>query len=280
VSRWSLSFLSRGRLRADLRPGSVTLARKQAFFGTRLQPLQSVGVDQDEAAEPSALWRAGVDALGGMLSRARQSGASVEVVISSHFVRYVLVPWSENLVRDADRLAFARLAFREVYGALIDGWEVCLDEQPAGQPAFASAIDRELLAAIQNAVAHMGASLEAVVPALADCINRHRRALRKRDFCLANVEAGRLTFAFRGSGGWRAVRSRRADGPLHELLPTLLKQEASASGVPEGGTLYLCAPQVREHANMLVPGWKVLLLDEAALPPAPMMEPALISMES
>jgi len=280
VSRWSLSFLSRGRLRAELRPGSVTLARRQPFVGGRLQPLQSVEVDQDEAGEPSALWRAGVDALGGMLSRSRQSGARVEVVISSHFVRYVLVPWSENLVRDADRLAFARLAFREVYGALVDGWEVCLDDQPAGQPAFASAIDRELLAAIQNAVVHAGASLEAVVPALADCINRHRRVLKKRDFCLASVEAGRLTFVFRGSAGWRAVRGRRADGPLPELLPTLLKQEASASGVPEGGTLYLCAPHVREHANMLVPGWKVVLLDEAASAVAPIMEPALISMES
>ena len=280
MSRWLLSALSRGRLRVDLRPGSVTLARKQPLVGARLQPLQSVAVDQDEAAEPSALWRAGVDALGGMLSRARQRGASVEVVISSHFVRYVLVPWSENLVRDVDRLAFARLAFREVYGAPVDGWEVCLDDQPAGQPAFASAIDRELLAAIQNAVAHVGASLEAVVPALADCINRHRRALKKRDFCLANVEAGRLTFAFRASARWRAVRSRRADGPLPELLPTLLKQEASASGVPEGGMLYLCAPQVREHTNILVPGWKVVLLDEAAPAAAAMVRPALITMES
>ena len=280
MSRWSLSFLSRGRLRVDLRPGSVTLARKQSFFGSRLQPLQSVAVDQDEAAEPSALWRAGVDALGGMLSRARPSGARVEVVISSHFVRYVLVPWSESLVRDADRLAFARLACREVYGALVDGWEVCLDDPPAGQAAFASAIDRELLAAIQNAVAHVGANLEAVIPALADCINRHRRVLRKRDFCLANVEAGRLTFAFRGNAGWRAVRTRRADGPLPELLPTLLKQEASASGVPEGGRLYLCALRVRDHANILVPGWKVVLLDEAALPAPPMVEPTLISMES
>jgi len=76
------------------------------------------------------------------------------------------------------------------------------------------------------------------------------------------------------------VRSRRVDGALDELLPTLLKQEASAAGVQEGGILYLCAPNVREFAGTPVPGWKLVLLADAAPPPAPMVEPALVSMES
>jgi hypothetical protein len=278
VSRSSPSALPRGRLRVDLRPGSVTLARKPAFVGTRLQPLYGVEVDHDELAEhQSEPWRASVDVLAGILGRGRKRSSGLEVVVSSHFVRYVLVPWSESLVRDTERLAFARLAFRDVYGSLADQWEICLDDQPAGQPALACAIDRGLLAAIRGAT---GARLEAVTPALADCVNRHRRALKGRELCLANVEPGRVTFAFHGRAGWRAVRSRRMEGPLAELLPTLLKQEASACGVQEGGALYLCAPRGQDRASLQVPGWKVMLLAEIDAPPAPMMEPALVSMES
>jgi hypothetical protein len=271
--------LLRGKLRVDLRPGSVTLARKPAFIGTRLQPLYGVEVEQDEVAEhQSESWRASVDVLAGILGRGRKRSSGLEVVVSSHFVRYALVSWSENLVRDAERLAFARLAFRDVYGSLVDQWEICLDDQPAGQPALACAIDRALLAAIRVAVA--GARLEAVTPALADCVNRHRRALKGHKLCLANVEPGRVTFAFHDRAGWRAVRSRRMEGPLPESLPTLLKQEASACGVQEGGALYLCAPRGQDHASVQVPGWKVMLLAEVDAPPAPMMEPALVSMES
>lgn len=281
MSRSSPSALPRGKLRVDLRPGSVTLARKPAFIGTRLQPLFGVEVEQDElAAHQSEPWRASVDVLAGILGRGRRRSSVLEVVVSSHFVRYALVPWSESLVRDAERLAFARLAFRDVHGSLVDQWEICLDDQPAGQPALACAIDRGLLAAIRGVVTSIGARLEAVTPALADCVNRHRRALKGRELCLANVEAGRVTFAFHGRAGWRAVRSRRMEGPLSELLPTLLKQEASACGVQEGGALYLCAPRGQDHASVQVPGWKVMLLAEVDAPPAPMMEPALVSMES
>jgi hypothetical protein len=94
------------------------------------------------------------------------------------------------------------------------------------------------------------------------------------------VETARITFAFRGESGWRAVRSRRLDGQVSEALPTLLKQEASAAGVSEGGPLYLCAPHAQDYANVLVPGWKVIPLAQTSAPPPPVMEPALASMES
>jgi hypothetical protein len=250
------------------------------LFAKELQSVSSAEVDSQDL-EPSALpWSASVDALAGLLRAARSPGAGVDVVVSNHFTRYVLVPWNENLVRDGERLAFARLAFREVYGALVDGWEVCLDDQPAGQSMFGSAIDRELLGALQAAVASAGLRLDSVVPALADCINRHRRVLKNQGFCLASAEAGRVTFAFHGAAGWSAVRSRRIEGTLSEVLPTLLKQEASAAGVEEGGVLYLCAPGVRDHSGMLVSGWQLILLDEAGPRSKPITPPTLIGLET
>src|SRR4029077_9812295 len=133
--------------------------------------------------------------------------------------------WSESLVADSERLAFARLAFRDVYGHAVDGWDLCVDEQPAGQAAFASAGDRALIAAIRDVVSLAGGKLGAVRPGLAECLNRHRRALKEPEFCLASAEPGRISLVFRSRAGWQAVRSRRIDGPLAETLPTLLTQE-------------------------------------------------------
>ncbi len=186
----------------------------------------------------------------------------VEIVLSDHFVRYLLIPWSEGLVGDSERLGFARLAFRDLYGHLADAWDLCLDEQPAGQASFACAVDRALASSLREVVARAGGQLAALIPSLADCINRHRSALKAPEFCLAAAEPGRVSLAFRSRGGWQAVRSRRIDGPLPRRLPTLLKQEAAVGDATEGGVLYLCADDPPGMAPFAVPGWRVVRLAE------------------
>jgi hypothetical protein len=213
----------------------------------------------DETDEP---WRAGLDTLAATLKAEGGGLGGVAVVLSDHFTRYALLSWNESLITDSERMAFARHAFREVYGATADAWEVCLDEQPAGQRFFAAAIDRALLGGLRDIVSGLGGKLVALTPALSDCINRHRRALAEREFCLATVESGRVSFAFRGRGGWSAVRSRRMEGPLAEALPTLLKQEAVAASVADGGVLYLCAAGLADQPPFSVPGWRLIRLVE------------------
>jgi hypothetical protein len=266
-------------VRLDVRPDSVALAAK-SLFGGALKPVRAVPVVRDSTGSEAAPWRAGVEAAAALLSQTTRGGSSVEAVISSEFVRYLLVPWSESLVRDSERLAFSRLAFREVYGAVTDAWEICIDDQRANEPALACAIDRDLLAALQSAAKTAGATLNAVTPALADCVNRHRRVLKGSAFCLANAEERRMTFLFVQGGVMRAVRSRRIDGAADEQLAALLKQEASASGMQEGGTLYICASRPADFAGLAVPGWKVALLADPVRAHKPPIEPALAPLES
>lgn len=279
MSRSSASKPVRGSVRLDVRPDSVALSTKPMFGGVP-KPVRAVPVVRDSAGSEAAPWRAGVETVGALLTQATRGGSSVEMVISSEFVRYLLVPWSESLVRDSERLAFSRLAFREVYGPITDAWEICIADQRANEPALACAIDRDLLAALQSAAKGAGATLSAVTPALADCVNRHRRVLKGDAFCLANVEERRMTFLFVHAGVMRAVRSRRIDGAADEQLASLLKQEASASGMQEGGTLYICASRPADFAGLPVPGWKVALLADPVRAHKPPIEPALASLES
>ncbi len=103
----------------------------------------------------------------------------------------------------------------------------------------------------------LGDKLVALTPALADCINRHRSALKAPEFCFAAAEPGRISLAFHSRSGWQAVRSRRIDGPLPETLPTLLKQEAVVGGAMGGGMLYVCADAMPDMAPFAVPGWRM-----------------------
>jgi hypothetical protein len=259
------------RLRVELRPATVALVRWQRFPRLRVLATRTIAIEADDvqSEHPGEPWRASLDALAAGLREQRAAPGRVEVVLSDHFVRYALVPWSESLVGDSERLGFARLSFREVYGHVSDTWDVCLDEQPAGAACFACAVDRALLTGLRDVMSRVGARLEAVSPALADCLNRHRRGLKEKVFCLATAEPGRISLAFRSRTGWQAVRSRRVDGPLPETLPTLLKQEAAAGSAPDGGVLYLCAAGINQVPPFMVQGWRLVRLGETGVAAGP-----------
>lgn len=248
------------RIEVVLRPNELRLNRRSALWPWRgvveARAFSVVPVSSGEA------WRASVDRLSTALREMRAQHAGVDVWLSDHFVRYALVAWDAGLVGDAERLAFARLAFREIYGSLADTWDLCLAEQPAGEASLAGAIDRGLLQALRDAVRGQGARLRSVSPSLSGRINRHRAALKGADFCLASVEPGRLTLAFHADVGWLSVRSRRLDSSVAEELPAMLKQEAAAGAVAEGGTLYLAGEDTTAIASLRVPGWRVARLAE------------------
>jgi len=215
-------------------------------------------------------WRASVEVLGMALSE-QTAARSVHVVLSDHFVRYALVPWNESLVADAERLAFGRLALGEIYGSMAEGWAVTLDQQPAGQASFACAMDRALLQALRESAGTRGLRLTAVSAALAERINGYRGALRERVFCLASLEPGRLTLAFRNDSGWLAVRTRRVNGNPLEALAGVLRQEAAAAGAPGGGTLYMVTDAAAALPSFSLPNWKVTRLEDGkadAVPPS------------
>jgi hypothetical protein len=254
------------RIEVVLRPNELRLDRRSALRPWRGVEARSFGV---VPASPGEAWRASVERLGTALREMRAQHAGVDVLLSDHFVRYALVTWNAGLVADAERLAFARLAFREIYGSLTDTWDLCLAEQPAGEASLAGAIDRGLLQALRDAVRGQGARLRSVSPSLSARINRHRIALKGADFCLASVEPGRLTLAFHNAEGWLSVRSRRLDGGVAEELPAMLKQEAAAGAVAEGGTLYLAGEDVTGIVTLRIPGWRLARLAEDAVRPIP-----------
>src|SRR5437773_2957277 len=61
-------------------------------------------------------WAGAVEGLRALLAQAPLGKGEATLIVSSHFVRYVVLPWSEELISEAEELEFARTRFLQVFG--------------------------------------------------------------------------------------------------------------------------------------------------------------------
>ena len=127
-----------------LAPGEVTIVRRNfgfRGFGEQVRVLHPEPVKQPPA------WRPAVDALARALEGAPARATRARVVLSNHFVRYVVARWREDLHSISERQAFVHHCFRETYGSAADGWTLREDSEQHGKASLACAIDAALLEA-------------------------------------------------------------------------------------------------------------------------------------
>lgn len=156
----------------------------------------------------SAPWQGAVAAL----KSAPLAHCRVSVELSSHLVRYALVPWSSAIATDAEEEAYVRHHFAKVHGERAKEWAVRSSEAARGAPRLASAVDRALLDAIRAAVAGKpGAKLVSIRPQLMSRFNAWRRAVPAQGAWVVLAEPGRACIALHGRRGWRSVQNARGD---------------------------------------------------------------------
>ena len=194
----------------------------------RLAPAQATVGAKRYACDPvfgSQPWHGAVEALKGIAwPRSR-----VTVVLSNHFVRYALVPWSKALASPAEEQAYLRHHFVKVHGERGKGWILRASECAPGAPRLASAVDGELVAAIKALFAKGPAKLVSVQPALMYVFNGVRAALPDAGAWLVIAEAERACVALHANGAFRSVQNAKGE------WRTLLERErfrAPLEGTP------------------------------------------------
>jgi hypothetical protein len=211
-------------VRISLAPHQVAMVR----FARGLKPRL---IDQKRIDCPQAVgvagsiqpWSGAIDALREVLAHPNVGKAQATVVLSSHFVRYMTVPWSAELVTRDEELAFARSRFAQVFGDAAQGWAVKLSPAPAGNARLAAAVDQTLVERLSSAIASSPLTLTSVQPALMAQFNDWRRPIGD-DAWLVVAERGRLLTVWIANGEWRAVRARPINGEMVPLAQ-ILEQE-------------------------------------------------------
>ena len=220
-----------------LSPGLVTVGKR------------AIACDPAFGAEP---WQGAVNALKAQSLRA----ADTTVVLSNHFVRYALVPWSDALAGEAEEEAYLRHHFARIHGERAKSWLLRSSEEPAGAPRLCSAIDRQLLEALKACFPRSGKTrLVSVQPRLMAVFNRWRGAIPRSGAWLMLVEADRACAALHAKGRWQSVQNARG-----EWRAVLERERHRAAGTVPDLVLLHADPALPADA----PGWKVERLPHEA----------------
>ena len=174
--------------------------------------------------------------------------ARATVILSNHYVRYALVPWSDQLAGDAEEAAYVRHHFARIHGERTKAWSLRASPAPGGAPRLCSAIDTALLEELKSTFKAKRARLVSVQPALMAIFNRHRGAVPPAGAWLALAEPERACVALHSEGRWHSVQSARG-----EWLD-LLERERHRIGADVPNLVLLHA---RHPLSADAPGWKV-----------------------
>lgn len=259
-----MSLLWRDRLQVHFAPQQLRLQRQASAWNRSRGQIEAT-VDcpdgGDDAAEEPA-WASPLSALRRELLLPRWAGCEVILILSSHFVRYLTIPWDEQLVTEEEQGAMVRHAFVQAHGAGAENWTFRWDVPPAPAPCLASAVDTPLLAGLREACAEASLPLVSVQPQLMRTLNAHRGELPTRgDFWLLGEEAGRICLAWIHAAAPAALYSQRVAADWLEELPELLVRGmllAGSGAAPGAVYLHLTSPQ--EVAAELPAGWSLHLL--------------------
>jgi hypothetical protein len=227
VSRLSSDFFQ-----IALSPHQVAMVRfsrgwkSSCITERKLLPCQPTGEQQSN-------WNAPLAALRDILPKTAATTTPVRVILSNHFLRYVVLPWSPELVTRSEELDYAHARFTQVFGDRARQWVVRTSDAPAGAERLGAATDAALLEALPLALGASGLTLSSCQPALMAQFNTCRQQIRDNAW-LVGAERGRLLIARISKQRWRSVRIR----PLNEAvvpLRDLLEQERLLLSANESG---------------------------------------------
>ncbi len=223
MSRWSGE-----RVTAWLSPRGIVLARKPWYRRAADDEVRAFELGNDDSRGGAVL----LEVLCGALRELGPAG-SLDVVLSDQYVRYAVIPWSDDLSGEQEWTAYARHALTTTYGDVVRDWTIGLGSPLAGTPRLAVGADASLLAGLREAAARASLRLAHVTPNFCRAFDRHRRGLREKDLWFVTIEPGRLC-AGRVCGGScvRMERVRTRDGAAQTLAMLLRESSLAQDDVP------------------------------------------------
>jgi len=229
-------------------PDRVILARVSGRWRPQVTARQVV-----RCAGQGSDWKPCLDALARTLLDARWKDADATVMVSSHFVRYAVVPWSDALAAEDEKLAWVRHHFGELYGAAVANAEYRWSEDGPDAPCVASAVEPEFMDQIRRAFDGTSLRLRSIQPYLMTVFNRWRRRITGNAAWLLAAEPGRVCLASFARGRWHSMTSRAMGTDWQAELEVLLdRQRVLAEDATQPDTVFAYVPHIPKFE---IPRW-------------------------
>ena len=242
----------RERVPIDLAPGRVVLSRFSRGTKPRL-------VEQGilEPADADSGWQPALELLDRALAEPRWRKAEACIRLASHCLRLHLLPFSEALATDAERLAFARMELEAVHGERVSDWTLILDDVPGGAATPVCAMDTALLEALRTTCTRATLKVRSIRPAFAVALEEQRGRARPPRYGFAFAEDGRVTLALYEGKHCRWLTNPRVGPALSETLDSELRQAEALGSTGGGGRLQVAFADRREGLPQRIGGWDI-----------------------
>ncbi len=252
-------------LTVSLSASSVTVINQSTGLRGRVIQRQHIPIIQN-VGEPA--WQLAINKFENLLASMQvKSKTRLHVVLASDFVRYLTLPPQPIAMSSAERLAYAIAAYREVYGAVADGWDVRLDDTAPNKVIMVAAIDEKLLEALSQISLKYQLKLNNVQPYLMSAFNNLRNQLCKISGCLVILEVGRLLMIRIHQGQYQNLRIGKVNdmesSDWQAELKQLLMRELLLGDVT-GKEVLIYAPTQKNTAIKPIEGWKIRRIGQAS----------------
>ena len=211
------------RLLVSISASELCWLRLGGARGRDVTGKQTVRVDPAFGAEP---WEGAIGALRTAAAAWRKEAVAISVILSNHFVRYVLVPQSDGVHGAEEELALARYYFVKVHGEPSRSWDIRLSAPVARGPRIACAIDAGLLKSLRECLPREARPrLVSVQPYFASALNAWRAQFPASGTWLLLVEPERACLALFSGRSWVAVQNVRGEYPDADAWAQLIDRE-------------------------------------------------------
>ena len=233
-----MSRLSNDTLCVSIAPWGLSLLVRGGFvrrFGVRTKVRPDV---------PYGNWAEALVALDHAMMQPEWDGCKqLQIVVSSHWIRYLVLPWNEMLLQRREAYGFVRASFQQVYGETATRWKMRLAEQGYGKPILASAIDNELLEQLATLALKHEMKLTAVSPDLSIIDAGMHRQMRGERVWLMFGQPGLWLMGSVRDRCWHALRVVRHTDDALLAAERLVEQEKLLQGLELGpDRLYWLTP--------------------------------------
>lgn len=270
-----MSQLWRDQIQVYLAPQRIDWVR----LSHGLKPVQTEKVILScEHMPEQSIWASPLQQLEQLAQHAAKT--EMKVVVSNHFVRYVVLPPQSEISSPEEVYSYASFRMREIYGAQTDAWTLSVSNWDPIDGAICAAINRELLTGLEEITVRHGIKLIGVEPYLASAVDHWCQQLSGERTYFALVETGRLCVAVWLNGVWHSIRNQKILQSIPNELLAILDQEAILSGYKTSAEqVYVFSPEQPELAFPPDSGWQIIPIQTDQIP-ALAHYPVLMSQET
>ncbi len=236
-----MSLLWRDEIRIFVGPQQIDLVRCTGLGARKIIDVRAISfLAKKSDVEP---WHTALEALESLLAEFHDCKANVVVMLSNHFMRYVLVQHGSETNSADEEKALIHHYFANIYGHAADQWEYRLSDSNQGSQV-ASAVSPLLTASLDALFKPTKMTLRSVQPHLMTAFNSWRKDIGESAW-FAIVEPGMLCLARFDRNQWRYLRMiNSGENWMEDLAVNILRAKVMAEDVELASDIpvYVFAP--------------------------------------